>query len=72
MDAEFAKMRFKSLMTEVRYLSENADAELAQTMHRELEREIGVLIPKIRPGNQFLKNRLPKDSVGVVESRPTG
>lgn len=72
MDVEFAKMRFKSLMTEVRYLSEKADAELAQTMHRELEREIGVLLPKIRMGSEFSKNRLSKDSEGMVESRPTG
>lgn len=54
MDTAYAKVKFKALMVEVRYLSENADPELAQTMHRELEREIGVLIPKFR---------IPKDSV---------
>ena len=71
MDANFAKIEFKSLMVKIRYLSENADAELAQTMHRELEREIGVLIPKFRAGNQFLKNR-SKTDLSMVESRPTG
>jgi ABC-type uncharacterized transport system substrate-binding protein len=71
MDANFAKIEFKSLMVKIRYLSENADAELAQTMHRELEREIGVLIPKFRAGSQFLKNR-SKTDLSMVESRPTG
>lgn len=72
MDVEYAKVKFRSLMVEVRYLSENADAELAQTMHRELEREIGVLIPKFRTGNDFLKNRIAaKDNI-MLESRPAG
>lgn len=48
MDAAFAKIEFKSLMVKIRYLSETADAELARTMHRELERELGVLTPKLR------------------------
>lgn len=65
MDNAFAKIEFKSLMVKVRYLSENADPELAQTMHRELEREIGVLVPKFRTGNEFLKNRDNRDNIVI-------
>lgn len=72
MDAEFAKMQFRALMIQIRYLSENADAEFARIMHRELEREIGVLVPKFRKGNQFLKNRVGDTVSDVVRSRPTG
>ena len=67
MDADFAKIEFKSLMVKIRYLSENADAELAQTMHRELEREIGVLIPRLKAGNDFLKNRIAVKDNSVVD-----
>lgn len=72
MDAAFAKNQFKSLMVQIRFLSENADAELAQTMHRELEREIGVLTPKFRSGNQFTKNAMAKSDDTVIHSPSTG
>jgi len=72
MDVEHAKVRFRALMVEVRYFSENADAELAQTMHRELEREIGVLIPKFRANGHLLKNAMAKNDDTVIESRPAG
>lgn len=72
MDAEFARIRFKALMVEVRFLSEYANAELAQVMHRELEREVGFLIPKFRTSNDLLKNSIAKNDSTVIESRPAG
>lgn len=72
MDTNFAKMQFKSLMVQIRYLSENADPEFAQIMHRELEREIGILIPKFRTGNRFYKNTVVNDKETVITSTPTG
>lgn len=72
MDSAFAKMQFKSLMVQIRFLSENADADLAQTMHRELEREIGVLTQKVRADNRFARNSVAEQEKPVVESRPTG
>lgn len=72
MDSTFAKMQFKSLMIQIRYLSENADSELAQIMYRELEREVGVLIQKSRTGNQFLKNSIVNSDKSVIDSQRTG
>lgn len=69
MDSAFAKMQFKSLMVQIRFLSENADAELAQIMHRELEREIGVLTPKFRTGNQFPRNSVVEKDSLVLHSK---
>lgn len=72
MDAAFAKMQFKSLMVQIRFLSENADADLAQTMHRELEREIGVLIPKFRFSRSPRGLDMVETEEPVIHSRPTG
>lgn len=72
MDTAFAKAQFKSLMVLVRHLSENADPDLARTMRRELEREIGVLTPKVRvPAHQIEGNHCEGQG-SVVQSRPAG
>jgi hypothetical protein len=63
MDADYAKTEFKSLMVKIRYLSEHADAAFAEVMYRELEREIGVLLPKLR-------NYVVKSDEGVLKSQP--